>query len=216
MERKVFAKGYNGYKLIWIFLTCSFLGAMVEMVWCYLTMGKLMSRSSLVYGQFSVVWGLGCVLLTVLFHYVENKSEKIIFYIGTLVGGLYEYMCSLVAENLFGVKFWDYSHLPFHIEGRINLLFCFFWGLIAVVWIQKIYPFLSQCIEKIPAYIGKPLTCLCVIFLIYDICLSSMALMRSYQRQQHIPAHNYMEQYLDQNFDDVFLTKRYQNMKSLY
>ena len=66
--KEVFAKGYNIYKLFWIFLICSFVGALVEIVWCYFVMDKLMSRSSLLYGQFSIIWGLGCVLLTILLH----------------------------------------------------------------------------------------------------------------------------------------------------
>ena len=68
MDVKKFAQGYNLYKLIWIFLISSFIGACIEIVWCYFAMGKLMSRSSLLYGQFSVVWGFGCVLLTILLH----------------------------------------------------------------------------------------------------------------------------------------------------
>ena len=82
---KIFAKGYNIYKLIWIFLSCSFIGSMIEMVWCYFTMGKLMSRSSLLYGQFSIVWGFGCVLLTILLHNMEGKRDLAIFTVGTFV-----------------------------------------------------------------------------------------------------------------------------------
>lgn len=215
METKKFAKGYNIYKLIWVFLSCSFLGAMIEMIWCYFTMGKIMSRSSLIYGQFSIVWGFGCVLLTILFHNMAGKSERYIFKIGTFAGGVYEYICSFISEYLFGVKFWDYSHIPFNVNGRINLLFCFFWGLIAVIWVQKIYPCLSQYIENIPMYIGKPLTWLCVIFIIWDMGLSSIALIRGYERQQHIPPQSYLERYLDKNFDDAYLTRRYQNMKTI-
>ena len=85
-----FAKVYNGYKLIWIFLTCSVLGAFVEMIWCYFTMGKMMSRSSLLFGQFSIVWGMGCVLLTVLLHCMKNQKTIHVFWVGTLTGGIYE------------------------------------------------------------------------------------------------------------------------------
>lgn len=145
---KEFAKGYNIYKLIWIFILCSFIGALVEIVWCYFTMDKLMSRSSLLYGQFSVVWGLGCVLLTVVLHRMEGKRDLSIFVVGSFAGGVYEYICSLVTEGLFGARFWDYSHIPFNIDGRINLLYCFFWGIVAVLWVQNIYPFLSRTIEK--------------------------------------------------------------------
>ena len=127
--KEVFAKGYNIYKLFWIFLICSFVGALVEIVWCYFVMDKLMSRSSLLYGQFSIIWGLGCVLLTILLHKMEGKRDLYIFIIGAVAGGVYEYMCSVITEVLFGVRFWDYSKMALNIDGRINLLFCFFLGI---------------------------------------------------------------------------------------
>lgn len=212
MNNKRFAKGYNIYKLIWIFLICSFIGAMVEIVWCYFVMGKLMSRSSLLYGQFSVVWGLGCVLLTVLLHKMEGKRDLLIFIVGAIAGGIYEYMCSVLTELVFGVRFWDYSKMALNIDGRINLLFCFFWGLIAVVWIQNLYPFLSKNIEKIPVKFGKQLTWLLALLMIINMSLSCMALIRGYQRQLSIPAKTSVDQFLDQHYPNEYLVKRYQNM----
>ena len=44
--------------LLWLFVIGAFLGDMVETVFCRLTAGVWMSRSSLVWGPFSVVWGL--------------------------------------------------------------------------------------------------------------------------------------------------------------
>ena len=210
--KEVFAKGYNIYKLFWIFLICSFVGALVEIVWCYFVMDKLMSRSSLLYGQFSIIWGLGCVLLTILLHKMEGKRDLYIFIIGAVAGGVYEYMCSVITEVLFGVRFWDYSKMALNIDGRINLLFCFFWGLIAVIWIQNIYPMLSHQIEKIPVKIGKPLTWILSVFMVLNIAVSGLALMRGYQRQQNIAAHTVIDELLDEHYTDAYLAQRYQNM----
>ena len=44
------------------------------------------------------------------------------------LGGAYEYLCSVFTELVFGKVFWDYSWMPFNLGGRINLLYCFFWG----------------------------------------------------------------------------------------
>ena len=78
--------------------------------------------------------------------------------LGTVLGGAYEYACSIFTELVFGTVFWDYSKLPFNLGGRINLLFCFFWGIAAVVWLKIIYPKLSNLIEKIPIKTGNILT----------------------------------------------------------
>lgn len=52
---------------------------------------------------------------------------------GTFIGGAYEYICSVFTEIVFGKIFWDYRGLPFNLGGRINLLYCFFWGIATVV-----------------------------------------------------------------------------------
>lgn len=82
-----------------------------------------------------------------------------------MLGGAYEYLCSVFTEIVFGKVFWDYSEIPFNLGGRINLLYCFFWGIAAVVWIKKLYPHLSDWIEKIPKKVGIVLTWLLVAFM---------------------------------------------------
>lgn len=200
------------YKLIWIFLICSFVGAIIEIIWCYFAMHRFMSRSSLLYGQFSVIWGFAAVLLTISLYKIKNKSCLYIFGVGTILGGVYEYICSFLIETFFGIKFWDYSQIPFNINGRINLLFCLFWGIIAVLWIKKVYPFLSNKIENVPIKLAQRLTCICVVFLIFDMSLSAGALIRGYQRQQDIPAQTSIAKFLDERYSDEVLMKRYPNM----
>ena len=109
-----------------------------------------MSRSSVLYGPFSVVWGLGAVLLTVVLTPLAKKNDRYVFLGGFLLGGTYEYMASVFTELVFGQVFWDYSDMPLNIGGRTNVLFMFFWGLLSVVWIKILYPALSKVIERIP------------------------------------------------------------------
>ena len=93
-----------------------------------------MSRSSLVWGPFSIVWGGAIAAATVLLYKYKDRSDRFLFLMGTVLGGVYEYLCSVLSEMVFGTVFWDYSKIPFNLGGRINLLYCFFWGFAAVVW----------------------------------------------------------------------------------
>ena len=54
-----------------------------------------------------------------------------------------EHKLSLI-HILFGTVFWDYSGFKFNLGGRINLLYCFFWGIAAVIWICLLYT--SRCV----------------------------------------------------------------------
>lgn len=58
VKTKVFAEGCSFYKLVSLFFIGAFLGDIVETIFCLITSGVLMSRSSVVYGSFSMVWGL--------------------------------------------------------------------------------------------------------------------------------------------------------------
>ena len=59
------AEGLSVYRVFWLFLMASFLGDMIEVAFWLVTRGELVSRSSLVYGPFSLVGGLGAVVLGV-------------------------------------------------------------------------------------------------------------------------------------------------------
>lgn len=209
----IFAKGCSFYKLVWLFLIGAFLGDIVETIFCYITTGTLMSRSSVVYGPFSIVWGIGCAVLTLLLYQYRDRSDRFIFMFGTLVGGAYEYACSVFTEIVFGTVFWDYSHLPFNLGGRINLLFCFFWGIVAVVWIKMIYPVLSSWIEKITYKKGVIMTWCFLIFMTFNILMSGLALSRYSQRQNGLKAQNSVERYIDQQFPDQRMEMIYPNAK---
>lgn len=60
----VFAAGCSFYKIFLLFVIGAFLGDITETIFCRITAGYWMSRSSLVWGPFSIVWGLAIALVT--------------------------------------------------------------------------------------------------------------------------------------------------------
>ena len=208
-----FARGCGFFKLASLFILGAFLRDIVETVFCLVTTGRLMSRSSLVFGPFSIVWGLACALLTWILYRYRDKSDRYIFVFGTVLGGAYEYVCSVFTEMAFGTVFWDYSEIPFNLGGRINLLYCFFWGIAAVVWMKGVYPFLSRWIEKLPARMGKVVCSVLLVFLAADMLVSALALARYSERQAGKAEQTAVGQALDEFFPDGFIEKRYENLK---
>ena len=147
-----------------------------------------MSRSSVVWGPFSIVWGLAIALATALLYKYKNRSDRFLFLIGTLLGGAYEYLCSVFTELVFGKVFWDYSKIPFNLGGRINLLYCFFWGIAAVVWLKLLCPLMEKWIEKLPVVGGKLLTWALIVFMCCNVAVSCVALVRHDQRSKGVEA----------------------------
>ncbi|MBS5216122.1 MAG: putative ABC transporter permease [Clostridiales bacterium] len=208
-EKDVFAYGCSFYKLIWLFFIGAFLGDVIETIFCRFSMGRWMSRSSVVYGDFSIVWGLGVVVLTAMLYRYKDKKISFIFLFGTVMGGAYEYICSVFTEIVFGTVFWDYSKIPFNLGGRINLLFCFFWGVAAVLWIKFIYIKLSALIEKVPKKLGKILSWVMIVFMIFNMLISAAALDRYTHRSMGQKASTEEEKLLDEYFPDERMEKVY-------
>ena len=199
--------------LLWLFVIGAFLGDVVETIFCRITAGVWMSRSSLVWGPFSIVWGLAIALATWFLYNYRKRSDGFLFAFGTFLGGAYEYLCSVFTEIVFGKVFWDYSDIPFNLGGRINLLYCFFWGIAAVVWLKKLYPLFSKWIEKIPLKQGPIITWILIIFMLANILVSTLALTRYDQRAHNEPAANAIEQLIDERFPDSRMEKIYPNAK---
>ena len=212
-KKCTFAKGLCLDKLIWIFLISSFLGALIEMCYCRIAGDIWMNRSSLLYGPFSVVWGSGAVVLTITLKPLAKKSLLWIFLAGFVIGGAYEYFCSVFTEIIFGTVFWDYSHMATSIGGRTNAVYCLFWGLLAAVWIKLLYPILEQGIEKIPPLYGKVITWAIVFVMLLNGVLTSAAMIRYTDRITHPHPDNAVEAFLDANYDDSWMEHRWPNMK---
>ena len=211
-ETYVFAKGICLDKIIWVFLVSALLGDIIETFYCRAVGGVWMSRSSVLYGPFSIVWGLGAVVLTIVLSKFAQKPDRYIFLIGALIGGVYEYACSLFTEIFLGTVFWDYSWMPFNIGGRTNLLYMGFWGILSVVWIKFCYPKMSNLIEKLPALQGKIITWILVAFMICNAFLSALSMVRYIERKEQIQPSNVIEEFLDANYKDDLIEKVWPNM----
>ena len=210
-DKTVFAYGCGFYKLVVLFFVGAFVGDIIETIFCRITMGEWMSRSSVVWGPFSIVWGLAIAAATLMLYKYKDRSDGFLFLIGTGLGGAYEYLCSVFTEIVFGKVFWDYSDIPFNLGGRINLLYCFYWGIAAVVWFKLIYTRLSKVIEKIPVKFGKITTWILVVFMIANVLMSCFALTRYDQREKGIDAKQSWQVWLDKHYDDEKMMRIYPN-----
>ena len=204
-----FAEGCSPYKIILLFFIGAFLGDITETIFCRITAGYWMSRSSVVWGPFSIVWGLAIAAVTQLLYRYKDRPASWLFVAGTLLGGAYEYLCSVFTEVVFGTVFWDYSAIPFNLGGRINLLYCFFWGFAAIAWFKVLYPPISHMIESLPKRFGTVLTWGLCVFMAANIAVSSAALVRYNERVRGEAAATSLAACLDEHFDDARMAKVY-------
>ena len=211
-EEDSFARGLNGYKLALVVIIGSFAGVVIELLWCLVTNGYIESRAGLVWGPFNLLYGVGAAMLTLCLYRYRNRGKWLSFLGGMIVGTVVEYGCSWLQETLLGSVSWDYSHLPFNINGRVCLMYSIFWGFLGVMWIKDIYPRMAKALLRLPARPGKILAWALSIFLLVNTLVSGLAVARWSARLDGEAPRNAVESLLDARFPDERLEKIYANM----
>lgn len=206
-------KDIGWHEWLFLFISSAFLGDCFETVFVFLGSGVWMSRSSLLYGPLSIVWGLGAVLMTLVLTPLARKGAGALFAGGAVLGGGFEYLASWVLEKTTGRLFWDYSRMPFNLDGRTNLLFALFWGAAGVFWVRLAAPALLGWLGRVPRRTGQALAMTAALLLTADMSLSAAALLRMDERSRGLTASNRVEQVLDTWYTDDLLAHRYRNMQ---
>ena len=83
---------------------------------------------------------------------------------------------------MYNVKWWDYSNIPFNINGRVCLFFSVIWGLLAVYYISYFHPKVERLLEKIDGVFLKACTVVMIIVFILNFIITSFALEVFYTR----------------------------------
>lgn len=200
---KPFAFGLGYEKLFWIFMIGSVVGCLLETAYALINPPHHFElRVSLVFGPFILIYGFGAVLFTLVLHKMYNQNDMLIFLSGMVIGGGFEYLCSLIQQLVFGTVSWEYTGSMLSLGGRTNLMYSFFWGVLGLVWVKDLYPMISQRIQKVPKKIGRPLTAVFTVFMAADILISAGAVYRQSQRVNKIPAENAVQSFFDRCFPD--------------
>lgn len=208
-----FAYGLNFYKLVWIFAIGCFLGWFVETVFCFVRTGTIECRQGVIYGPFIPIYGMGALLFTVSLYRYRNRSHIVIFLASSIIGAVFEYVCSWVQEKVFGTVSWEYSESALNLHGRTNLYFAVCWGVLGLAFITRILPFLTRFIEQIPNRIGIWLTWIFIGFMVLDLAISAIAVKRQDLRRDGVPASNAFWQFIDEHYNDEYLKRVFPNME---
>ena len=138
---------YNFIDILIYFITYSFLGWVMESIFRSVCEKKLINTGFLK-GPFCPIYGIGAIIMIL---FLKNFSNNLIllFFISIIVFTIWEYIVGILLEKLFHTKYWDYSNNKFNFQGRICLMNSIFWGILGVVFIQYIHPFIENIIEKL-------------------------------------------------------------------
>ena len=143
----VYKKQLNeAQKIILYFVIYSFLGWILETIFAIFVLGRFVKRGFL-YGPICPIYGFGAILLIESLKNIKTNTVGK-FFVGMIAFTIFEYVVSVVLESLFGLRWWDYTGQPFNFQGRVSLSFSIVWGILGVIFVEKIHPFITKVIEK--------------------------------------------------------------------
>lgn len=197
-------------KCYWIFLIGSFIGCIVEEIWCFIKNKCFQIRSSLLHLPLIPIYGFAALLIIIIADKVGYSLWKI-FIVGTLIATIVEYVCSYVQEKVFKTKSWDYSDFKFNLNGRVNLIYSIGFGIISMIVIKYIKSFAIFIEELLMSEMFLKFSCFVFIIFVLDVVLSSIVCLRYSKRKQGVVAKNFLEVYLDKNYPDDKVERVYNN-----
>ena len=91
-------------------------------------------------------------------------------------------------------------------------MYCILWGFLGIVFIKIVYPFLEKILKKyVPKVATKIVTIMAIVFMVFNISISSLAAQRQYERREDIMPQNNIDRFLDEYYPDEFMDKVFAN-----
>ena len=138
---------YQIFELLTYFVIYSFAGWVMESIFRSILERKLINTGFLK-GPFCPIYGIGAIIIYV---FLSGFKENILllFLAGFIVLSVWEYIVGMLLEKIFHTKYWDYSDHKFNIQGRVCLTNSIYWGILGVVFIHYIHPFVVSKLQLI-------------------------------------------------------------------
>ncbi len=201
----------------WLFLIGSFLGFIIETIWCLLRNKRFEWRKSLIYEPIIPIYGLSGLIILLVCNYLQVKTSLEIFLVGFVISTIIEYVASFLQEKIFGTISWDYSDFPLNLGGRVNFLYSVLFGLVATIFYKSIlYPINEYFLSINLTSTVIALFVISVTFFINDVIISFIAAFRMKERGNNIKRTSYFWHLIDNKYNDEYLKKIYPNAVEVY
>ena len=139
---------------LWMyFLIYSIAGWLLESVYRSFCEKRIVN-SGFLNGPLCPIYGVGAIIMLLFLRYFRNNIV-LLFIISFLVFSAWEYIVGVFLEKIFKTKYWDYSDQKFNLKGRICLFNSVCWGILGVIFIHFIHPFVVNILQSVNPIILK-------------------------------------------------------------
>lgn len=154
------------YEILCYFVLYSFLGWCTEVAYAAVNSGQFVNRGFL-NGPVCPIYGFGVLL--VISCLTPLMDNKVLLFLGAVfLTSALEWLTGFTLEKIFHGKWWDYSQMPFNLNGYICLKFSIIWGLACLLIMDLIHPLTRMAVESFPLTAGKVLLALALAVMLAD------------------------------------------------
>ena len=135
------------FEILTDFLIYSFLGWVIESIFRSIIEKKIINTGFLK-GPICPIYGIGALIMSFVLDGLSNNLIYL-FIASMIILTIWEYIVGVFLEKTFHTKYWDYSDHKINFQGRICLTNSIYWGILGVVFVKYIHPFMQEIIEKV-------------------------------------------------------------------
>ena len=158
------------FKLLTYFIIYSFLGWVMESTFRSVLEKKIINTGFLI-GPLCPIYGIGaCIMFLFLDKFYDNVL--ILFLVSIVSLTLWEYIVGVLLEKVFNTKCWDYSNQKFNFQGRICLINSLCWGVLGVIFIKYIHPFIQELVKKVDIHVLHYVILIATVVFLIDMIVS--------------------------------------------
>lgn len=126
------------------------------------------------HGPLLPIYGSGAIIILFVTLPVADNFW-LVYLLGTLAATALEYVVGAVMEQLFKVRYWDYSKQPCNLHGYICLSSSIAWGFFSDLLVYWIHPPVDRLLHRLPALLVNPLAAVIAAAFIVDTVKSTKA-----------------------------------------
>ena len=136
-------------KLFLEFIIISFIGWLMEEIYTLIYLRKFVNRGFFI-GPIVPIYGASSIVFIILFQNL-NINIFLLFLLTSVTTFIIEYITSFILEKTLNVKLWDYEQMQFkyNFNGRVALETLIPFGLLGVILLKYIHPFLNNLLNKL-------------------------------------------------------------------
>lgn len=158
------------YYLIFNFIIYSFLGWIIEQLYCLLV-NKKFKKDGFLMGPVKPMYGISMVTL-VFCYYIINIQGLGIVLLCLIVPSIVEYISGYLLKSIFGKVYWSYEEIRFNISGYICLRFSLYWMILSLIGILFLQPEINRIFIELYNIYFKGILILLIFMYIIDFIIT--------------------------------------------